>query len=57
MMKWMRDNAVMKAAWDKMSDEEKTGEKFPIGVFLDTRAEEYGDMYSKLIDRIGGKNQ
>ncbi len=57
MMKWMRDNAVMKEAWDKMPDEQKTGEKFPIGVFLDTRAEEYGDVYSKLVEKIGGGNK
>ncbi|MBR2219647.1 MAG: 2-oxoacid:ferredoxin oxidoreductase subunit beta, partial [Phascolarctobacterium sp.] len=31
MMKWQRDHAVMLAAWNKLTDEQKAG-KFPIGV-------------------------
>ena len=55
MLAWMRDNAVMKAAWDKMPEEQKTSEKFPIGVFLDSSYEDYGNAYEGLIQRIGGK--
>lgn len=48
MMKKLRDNAVMKAAWDKLPEERKT-DKFPIGVFYEHAAEEYSDAYSGLI--------
>ena len=55
MMAWMRDHAVMKAAWDKLPEDQKTDEKFPIGVFLDSQYEDYGDAYDALIQRIGGE--
>ena len=54
MLKWMRDNAVMKAAWDKLPDDKKTGEKFPIGLFYQTTATDYDTAYDEVIERAGG---
>ena len=54
MLKWMRDNAVMKAAWDKLPDDKKTGEKFPIGLFYSAPAEDYDTAYDEVIERAGG---
>ena len=54
MLKWMRDNAVMKAAWDKLPDDKKTGEKFPIGVFYSAAATDYDTAYDAVIERAGG---
>ncbi len=38
-----------------MPEDQKTDEKFPIGVFLDSQYEDYGDAYDALIQRIGGE--
>ena len=54
MLKWMRDNAVMKAAWDKLPDDKKTGEKFPIGLFYSAEALDYDTAYDEVIERAGG---
>jgi len=54
MMAWMRDNAVMKAAWDKLPEEEKQGEKFPIGVFKQEDGVAYDVAYEKVIEIAGG---
>ena len=54
MLKWMRDNAVMKAAWDKLPDDKKIGEKFPIGLFYQTTATDYDTAYDEVIERAGG---
>ena len=54
MMMWMRDNAVMKAAWDKLPDEKKTGEKFPIGLFYSQSDIDYDTAYDEVIERAGG---
>jgi 2-oxoglutarate ferredoxin oxidoreductase subunit beta len=35
MLEWQRDHGVMKAAWDKMTAEQRAG-KFPIGVLYET---------------------
>ncbi|MDD6382860.1 MAG: 2-oxoacid:ferredoxin oxidoreductase subunit beta [Selenomonadaceae bacterium] len=53
MMKWMRDHAVMKAAWDKLPQEKREG-KFPIGCFLQTEAIDYDTAYDQVIERAGG---
>ena len=51
MMKWMRDNAVMLAAWNKLPEEKKQGEKFPIGCFCSTSATDYDTAYDEVIAR------
>ena len=51
MMAWMRDNAVMKNAWDKLPDEKKTLEKFPIGLFHKAEAIDYDTAYEQVINR------
>lgn len=53
MMRWMRDNALMQAAYDKLSPEKRAG-KFPIGVFCETQFSEYTTAYQKVIDLAGG---
>ncbi|MBR2216133.1 MAG: 2-oxoglutarate ferredoxin oxidoreductase subunit beta [Selenomonadaceae bacterium] len=55
MLAWMRDNAVMKEAWDKLPEEKKQGEKFPIGVFLDSRYVDYATAYNDVIRAAGGE--
>ncbi len=54
MMQWMKDNAVMKNAWDKLPDDKKAGEKFPIGLFYKTENESYNIAYQKVIQAAGG---
>lgn len=54
MMKWMRDHAVMKAAWDKLPDEKKNEGKFPIGCFYQETAMDYDTAYDQVIERAGG---
>ena len=55
MMMWMRDNAIMKAAWDKLPDEKKIGEKFPIGLMHHEEATDYATAYEEVIELAGGK--
>lgn len=51
MILWQRDHGVVKAAWDKMTDEQKAG-KFPIGILLERNDKvEYTDAYEALIKR------
>ena len=54
MMQWMKDNAVMKSAWDKLPDDKKVGEKFPIGLFYKAENESYNEAYSHVIQAAGG---
>ena len=54
MMKWMRDNAVMKAAWDKLDPAEAAPEKFPIGLLYEDSAMDYDTAYDQVIERAGG---
>ena len=57
MMKWQRDHAVMLAAWNKLSDEQKVG-KFPIGILHeDNSRKEYTEAYDELIARAQGGNK
>ena len=57
MMKWQRDHAVMLAAWNKLTDEQKAG-KFPIGVLHeDNTRKEYTEAYDELIARAQGGNK
>lgn len=57
MMKWQRDHAVMMAAWNKMTDEQKAG-KFPIGVLYESNdRKEYTEAYDELIARAQGGNK
>ena len=53
MMKWMRDSAIMKTAWDKLSEEKKE-DKFPIGCFYQASYEDYDTAYDKVIEKAGG---
>lgn len=53
MLKWMRDTAVMKAAYDKLPDDKKA-EKFPIGVLSSATFEDYATAYDKVINLAGG---
>lgn len=51
MILWQRDHAVMAAAWDKLTDEQKVG-KFPIGVLYEDNSRiEYTAAYDALIKR------
>ena len=54
MLKWMRDNAVMKAAWDKLPADKKTEEKFPIGLLYQAAAMDYDTAYDQVIEKAGG---
>ena len=54
MLKWMRDNAIMKAAWDKLPAEKKTDEKFPIGLLYQAAAMDYDTAYDQVIEKAGG---
>lgn len=54
MMKWLRDNAVMKSAWDKLPDDKKAAPKFPVGLFYDAAAVDYATAYDKVIAKAGG---
>ncbi len=54
MLQWMKDNAVMKNAWDKLPDDKKIGDKFPIGLFYKSESESYNVAYRKVIQMAGG---
>ena len=54
MLEWMRDSAVMKAAWDKLPPEKRTPEKFPIGLLYECAGEEYGMANTEIQRRAGG---
>lgn len=54
MMAWMRDNAVMKAAWDKLPEEQRQGDKFPIGLFRQVEGVAYDAAYEQVISIAGG---
>ncbi|WP_196594347.1 thiamine pyrophosphate-dependent enzyme [Pectinatus sottacetonis] len=56
MMKWMRDSAVMKSAWDKLPEEKKT-DKFPIGLFYKHKFVEYTKAYDEVIKAAQGGNK
>lgn len=55
MLMWMRDHAVMKAAYDKLPSD-KLEDKFPIGVLHSESYEDYGTAYKKVIHLAGGDN-
>lgn len=57
MLAWMRDNAVMKSAWDKLPEEKKTEGKFPIGLFYKADGIDYDTAYDHVIEVAGGHNQ
>lgn len=54
MMKWMRDNAVMKAAWDKLPVDKRGEGKFPIGLLYQAQAIDYDTAYDEVIEKAGG---
>lgn len=57
MMKWQRDHAVMLAAWNKLTDEQRVG-KFPIGLLHEvTGKKEYTEAYDELIAYAQGGNK
>ena len=56
MLKWMRDHAVMKAAWAKLP-EEKREDKFPIGCLYSSQAIDYDAAYDQVIERAGGADK
>lgn len=49
MLKWIKDMAVSKKAWEDLSPEEKK-EKFVIGEFLDIDRPDYTELYSKVVE-------
>ena len=53
MMKWMRDHAMMKAAWDKLPADKREG-KFPIGCLYKSSDEDYDTAYDRVIHIAGG---
>ena len=53
MMMWMRDNAVMKPAFDKLADDKKAG-KFSIGLLHQHTSIDYDHAYDKVIETAGG---
>lgn len=52
MMRWMRDTALLKSAFDKLPEEKRAG-KFPIGVLYTGHFTEYATAYQKVIDAAG----
>ena len=51
MILWQRDHGIMKAAWDKMTAEQKQG-KFPIGILHEDNTKvEYNAAYDEVIKR------
>ncbi len=57
MMKWQRDHAVMLPAWNKLTEEQRSG-KFPIGLLYEvTDRKEYTEAYDELIARAQGGNK
>lgn len=54
MMRWMRDTALLKSAFDKLPEEKRAG-KFPIGVLFTGHFTEYATAYQKVIDAAGGE--
>lgn len=54
MMRWMRDTALLKSAFDKLPEEKRAG-KFPIGVLYTGHFTEYATAYQKVIDAAGGE--
>lgn len=54
MMEWMRDHAVMKAAFDKLPDTEKSAGRFPIGLLYQTEDVDYDTAYEAVKERAGG---
>jgi len=57
MLRWMRDNAVLKAAWDKLPAEAKNDGRFPIGCFYRAEAMDYDTAYDQVIERAGGADK
>lgn len=53
MLKWMRDQAVMQVAWDKLPVESRMG-KFPIGLLHKNEMIEYTTAYQEVIAIAGG---
>ena len=56
MLKWIKDIAVSKKAWENLSIEERK-EKFVIGEFLDIDRPEYNERYNEIIkkaQKMGG---
>lgn len=53
MIKWQQEHAVMVAAWEKMTAEQRQG-KFPIGVLHKEEAPEYTAEYAKVIKQAMG---
>lgn len=57
MIKWQRDHGVMLAAWNKMTEEQRSG-KFPIGLLYEvTDKKEYTEAYDELIAFAQGGNK
>ncbi len=54
MMEWQKEHGVMKAAWEKLSLEERQ-EKFPIGVLSERNdVKEYTAAYEEILQRAKG---
>jgi 2-oxoglutarate ferredoxin oxidoreductase subunit beta len=50
MLKWIKDMAVSKKAWENLSVEDKK-EKFVIGEFLDVDRTDYSERYNEIIKK------
>ena len=44
----------MKAAWDKLPEDKKTGDKFPIGLLYQDAGVDYATAYDHVIEVAGG---
>ncbi len=54
MMVWMRDHSVMTNVWDKMPDEKRVDDKFPIGLLHKSEAMDYDHAYEQVKELAGG---
>lgn len=53
MLNWLKEKAMMRPAYDKMSIEER-GDRFPIGILHEVARPEYTEEYGKVIAHAGG---
>lgn len=56
MITWQKEHGVPKAAWDKMSEEQRRG-KYPVGVLTQHDYPEYTAEYQKIIDMAMAKKE
>ncbi|HCB92861.1 MAG TPA: 2-oxoglutarate ferredoxin oxidoreductase subunit beta [Selenomonas sp.] len=54
MMAWMRDHSVMSTAWDKLPEDKRVDDRFPIGLLHRSEAMDYDHAYKQVIELAGG---